>query len=224
MRRTFTIACAAMLVAGVGPPAVARAVSLEPTQLAVEQVATLTLRVPNNRDYTKTTKVELGLPPAVELFAAEQVPGWTTHLHRTDERVDQVTWIANSGEGPIPPFQFRDFEVSAVAHGKAGDQLVFGVVQNWANSERESWTGAPDERFPPPRLTLTRPVSVTPEDGTTHASGHPAAAVRTRASAGTDDDSGAPTWLAVLALVIGGAGLLSGLGALVATRRRPAAT
>jgi hypothetical protein len=37
-----------------------------------------------------------------------------------------------------------------------------------------------------------------------------------------DDDSGAPTWLAIVALVVGAAGLVAGLAGLSAARRRTA--
>jgi uncharacterized protein len=89
--------------------------------------------------------------------------------------------------------------------GEPGKSLTFKALQTYSSGEVVRWIGAPDADEPAPQVKLT---------ATSGGEGESAPA----AKADTSDDTGAPTWLAVLALVVGAGGLLAGAAALVSAR------
>jgi uncharacterized protein YcnI len=231
MRKTIAIATA---VAALAAPAAAQAhVTLQPKQVPAGGFARLDVRVPNERDDAATTKVEVKFPPGFAQVSTEPVPGWTIKVARrplakpvvdddgnkvTDE-VDTVTWTGDGAEGMIAPGQFRDFGLSVGLPDKAGTTLTFKALQTYDNGEVVRWIGPPDGDEPAPQVELTAAAADGHGAATTGAaSTTPAAAV----NASDDDGDGAPTWLAVLALVVGVLGLLAGIGGLMAARRRTA--
>ena len=113
----------------------------------------------------------------------------------------------------MKPGEFQDFGLSVGVPDKPGTKLTFKALQTYEGGEVVRWIGPPDADEPAPQVTLT----------TAGAEEEPVAAEP--ASASTDegqDDEGAPTWLAVVALVLGALGLLAGVSALAAGRRRSA--
>jgi hypothetical protein len=80
---------------------------------------------------------------------------------------------------------------------KPGISLTFKSLQTYSNGEVVRWIGATDADEPAPQVKLT--------SGTAE----PAAAPAQPADADDNSDSGAPTWLAVLALVVGALGLIA---------------
>jgi uncharacterized protein len=91
--------------------------------------------------------------------------------------------------------------------------LTFKALQTYSNGEVVRWIGPPDADEPAPQVKLT---AVNAEGKTAHAGDEAAAAGDAE---GEDDDSNT---LAVIALIVGGLGLLAGAGALLTARRRTA--
>jgi uncharacterized protein YcnI len=205
VRTTIAVAGAAMALAA---PAIAQAhVTLQPDEAPAGGFARLDVRVPNERDNASTTKVEVKFPPGFAHVSTEPVPGWTAkltmsklaepitdHGDKITEQVSTISWTGTGPRGRINPGQFQDFGLSVGLPDEPGKSLTFKALQTYGNGEVVRWIGAPDAEEPAPQVKLT-------------------------AAADTSDDTGAPTWLAVLALVVGAGGLLAGAAALVAARR-----
>ena len=224
---TKTIAATVAAAALALPASAAAHITLQPNEAPAGGYARLDVRVPNERDNADTTKVDLKLPHGFASASYEPVPGWTVKVTKeklakpvqTDdgevtEEVSRITW---SG-GAIKPGEFQDFGLSVALPDKApGTKLTFKAVQTYSNGDVVRWIGPPDADEPAPQVTLTA-------GGDDHHATEKAADTRPAAAttAGNDDDSGAPVWLAVVALVLGAAGLAAGAVALLGGRRRSA--
>lgn len=227
MRRTIAFAIA---VAALALPAAAQAhVTLQPKQVPAGGFTRLDVRVPDERDDADTTKVEVKFPPGFAQVLTEAVPGWTIKVAKrplakpvvnddgdkvTDE-VDTVTWTGDGKDGKIAPGQFRDFGLSVRLPDKPNTTLTFKALQTYSNGEVVRWIGGPDAEEPAPQVQLTAATGDAAAT-TQNAKVTPAAAV----TADSDTSDGAPTWLVVLALVVGVLGLLAGMVALTTARRR----
>jgi uncharacterized protein YcnI len=174
--------------------------------------ARVVFRVPNERPDASTTRLEVTFP-SDHRFASvsvQPVPGWTATTRKEkpavpteageDKSTEVVTSIAWEG-GAVQPGQFQEFPVSMGKLPTTNTKLVFKAVQTYSSGEVVRWIdvqqdGAPRPEHPAPTLSVaTPPVAAAP-------------------AAGTD----------TLGRVLGGAGLLAGLVALlmsVTARRRP---
>jgi uncharacterized protein len=229
MKRTITIACAAAALAA---PAAAQAhVTLQPDEAPAGGFTRLDVRVPNERDNASTTKVQVQFPPGFLFVSTEPIPGWTAdvkmrklakpveeHGEQISEEVDTITWTGSGAEGKIGPGQFRDFGLSLGVPDEPGKALTFKSIQTYDNGEVVRWINAPDsEEDPAPQVTLT--ASEGEHGAAEETDAEPAAAVTDDSG---DDDSGAPTWLTIVALALGAGGLIAGLAGLSAARRKTA--
>jgi uncharacterized protein YcnI len=204
-------------------PAVGAHVTLQPSEAPAGGFTRLDVRVPNERDNASTTKVVVQMPPGFLSVSNEPVPGWDTELtmrkldkpveqfgEQVTEEVGRITFTADDASA-IQPGQFQDFGLSlAVPEGKPGSMLTFKALQTYSNGEVVRWIGAPDSEEPAPQVELT----AAEEEGAPA----PAAAQPAAPAGGGEDDDG--NGLAIVALVVGAAGLAAGLTALFMTRRR----
>jgi uncharacterized protein len=235
MRKTITLACA---TAALAAPAAAQAhVTLQPNEQPAGGFARLDVRVPNERDNASTTKVEVKFPAGFAEVSTEPVPGWTTKVTKsklakpvtTDEgdkiteQVDTITWTGDGKQGSIQPGQFQDFGISVALPDKPGTSLTFKALQTYSNGEIVRWIGPPDADEPAPQVKLT--AAADDEHGASNqgtAQTQPAADIQADTSSSDSSDDGAPTWLSVLALVLGALGLAAGIAAWTVARRRTA--
>ena len=179
-------------------------VTLQPSEVPAGGFTRLDVRVPNETDNAGTTKVEVQFPPGFESVSTEPVPGWTAVVKKGQE-VDTVTWTGNGRTGIVKPGEFQDFGLSLATPDKPGTKLTFKALQTYDDGEVVRWIGPPDAEEPAPQVTLTQPTetaTATPADTTEE----------------EDDDDGAPVWLVIVALALGGLGLVAGVAGLV--RRR----
>lgn len=220
-RFTRSAALAALALASL-PAAASAHVTIHPDALPAGSFERLDVRVPNERDDASTKKVEVKFPAGFIFVSYEAVPGWHAEVkmakldtpveafgEQHTEQVDTVTYTA-TGRG-IAPGQFQDFGLSVGLPDKAGTTLTFKALQTYSGGEVVRWIGAPDADQPAPQVKLTA-------DTAAHAA--PAAA-----SSDDDDDGDSDSdALSVIALVVGGLGLLAGLPGLAIARRarRPA--
>jgi uncharacterized protein YcnI len=225
MRRT--ILAAAVLTVSMALPAVAGAhVTLQPTSLPAGAADTLlAVRVPNELDNASTVKLDLQLPPGFAAVSYEPNPGWTANVTKTklatpihtddgdiSEAVTRITWTGDGKDGSIPPGAFKDFGLSILVPGKAGDKLTFKAIQTYSNGKIVRWIGAPNSDTPAPTVDITA------------ASGaiHPAAAATPAPTAAPAAKSSSTNGLAITALIVGALGLAIGAAALMTSRRRGA--
>jgi uncharacterized protein YcnI len=150
----------------------------------------VSFRVPNERDNTATTQLEVDLPTDHPIASVQTraVPGWTSTVQKTTlakpittgdgrvtEAVSKITWTG----GKIPPGSFEEFDVSMGPLPTDTDQLVFKALQTYDNGEVVRWIdtapeGAPEPDHPAPVLKLT-PADVTPAATTSIGAGSSAA-------------------------------------------------
>jgi uncharacterized protein YcnI len=208
----------AVLVAAA--PAVAH-VTVNPSEANQGGFARLAFRVPNEKDDASTTRVAVQFPTdhPIAFVSVQPVPGWTYRVTkqtlaepiRSDdgevtEAVSQIVW---SG-GEIKPGEFQEFPVS-VGPLPATDSLEFKAVQTYSDGESVRWieptpASGEEPEHPAPVLKLAA-----------GGSGHGGTAEPM--SETNDDDSNT---LAIVALVVGAAGLLGAIASLARGRRAPA--
>jgi uncharacterized protein YcnI len=222
MLRTALISALAL---GAALPAAAQAhVTLQPNNAVAGAYTRLDVRVPNERDDASTNKVEVQFPDGFAAASYEPVPGWDVKVSKkklakpiqTDdgeitEGVDTVTWTAKSADDAIPPGAFQDFGLSVQIPGKAGDKLTFKALQTYGGGEVVRWIGAEDSDNPAPS------VSVTGADASAAPAATATPAATQAVSASTDDGDG--DGLAIVALIVGALGLITGVAGLLAARR-----
>ena len=223
-RVTMVLAAGAALA--IAPAAAQAHVTLQPESVPAGGFTRLDVRVPNELDDATTTKVEVQFPPGFLFASYEPVPGWAgaVEFRQLDEpaeafgeefseEVDTVTFTAE-GKG-IQPGQFQDFGLSLSIPDAPGETLTFPALQTYSNSEVVRWIGEPDSEEPAPTVTLTEPES--PAHGATEGEGGESDDEEHAESKGGEDDDGTDT-LAVVALIVGGLGLLLGIGAMARGR------
>jgi periplasmic copper chaperone A len=215
MRNKIWLAGGVALVATLALPGVVSAhVTVQPGEAPAGGFVVENVRVPTEEANASTTKVEVQFPDGFAEVSFQPVPGWQVKVKRTKlakpittdegdkltEQVSQVTW---SG-GKIAPGEFQDFPVSLQVPDKPGTTLTFKAVQTYDNGKVVRWIGPPDAEEPAPQ------VKVTAADAADTAS------TISTSSSGSDDESDT---LAIVALIVGGLGLLAGGAALLARRR-----
>jgi uncharacterized protein YcnI len=191
-------------------------VEIAPDAAPAGQDVRFDVRVPNERDNSATTKLDLKMPPGFVFVSYQPVAGWHVKVttqklarpvvsegERATERVSQITWTGSGSKGRIGPGQFQDFGLSAKIPGRPGQRLTFKALQIYDDGQVVRWIGPPDSDEPAPQVEVTSPSG----EGGGEAQG-----------GGNEDDSDTAT---VVALVVGGLALLLGGGALLRARGRP---
>jgi periplasmic copper chaperone A len=219
--RSYILGAALVAVLALAPTAFAH-VTLQPEEAPAGGFTRLDVRVPNERDDAGTTKVDVQFPPGFLFVSTEPVPGWDAEVtmrkldkpveqfgEQITEEVGRVTFTADGNANAIGPGEFRDFGLSVGVPDRAGSTLRFPAVQTYSSGEVVRWIGPPDAEEPAPQVKLTAAEA---EGG---AAAEPAAAQP--AADGGDDDGGSDT-LAIIALIVGIAGLAAGLAALFLRR------
>jgi periplasmic copper chaperone A len=214
--RSYILGAALVAVLALAPTAVAH-VTLQPEEAPAGGFTRLDVRVPNERDNADTTKVDVQFPPGFLSVSTEPVPGWNIKItkRKLDKPVEQfgeqvteeVGRVTFTG-GSIRPGQFQDFGLSLAVPDKPGSTVTFKAVQTYSNGEVVRWIGPPDSEEPAPQVKLTAAEA--------EAGGGGAQPAAPAAEEG-DDDGGSDT-LAIIALIVGIAGLAAGLAALFLRR------
>jgi len=221
MNRRILVAAGATAALAV-PTAAQAHVTLQPTQAPADGYTRMAVRVPNEEDAAATTKVVVQMPPGFAGVSYEPVAGWRTAVAtrklatpvktadgELTEEVSRVTFTA-TGKG-IAPGQFQDFGLSLRLPDKpAGTKLTFKALQTYSGGEVVRWIGAPESDRPAPQVTLTAAA----EEGQAAAPAPAGAA----AEQDDDDDGDGGNGLAIVALIVGALGLLTGGAALVRAR------
>lgn len=235
MNRRSRLLVAVMLIAAVVLIA-SRAwahVTINPDEAEQGGFGAFSFRVPNERDDSGTTALTIEFPAddPIPFVSVKPNPGWTATVERTPlpepvegeegeeitEAVSRITWTG----GRIGPGEFDEFDVSMGPLPETAE-LVFNALQTYESGEVVRWIeptppGGPEPEFPAPVLRL---VEGEGEHGGGGGEDEPENAEAAEGE-GDDDDSG--DTLAVVALIVGGLGLVAGVaGIVLGTRRRTA--
>jgi uncharacterized protein YcnI len=234
---------AALLAAGalLAPAATQAHISLHPNTIPAGAFATLDVHVPGEQEGTYVKKVDVLFPQGFTGVDYENVPGWSTHVieaklatpieedgETIDTEVSQIVWTWTGPLGKVDNGQFVQFPLSlAIPTGAAGKALEFRTVQTYSNGQAVHWISPSlTAEHPSPRINVTAKGGVIqdiagdeagPKAGQTAAS--PSAPASTPAAT-SSSGGGASKGLGIAALILGALGLIAGLAALVASRRR----
>lgn len=244
LRRTIMSASLAGATALAVPSAALAHVSFHPNAIPQGAFVTTELRVPNEEDRADVTAIRVKLPEGV--LDAEGAPpaGWSfsskTRKLATPIKTDDGTVTAEVTEvdftgGKIRPGEFGSFPIALGLPdaAKQGQVIGFPTLQTYSNGDVVRWIGSPSDEKPAPTIDVTAPgaaaLDVTGGDagppaklpanltgvaGTGAATARPAATVITKKETST---------LSILALIVGGLGLVAGAAALATRRPGPVA-
>ncbi|MEU8826197.1 YcnI family protein [Streptomyces sp. NPDC048636] len=215
-------------------------VSVQPGEAEKGGYSTVNFKVPNERDDSSTTKLEVTLPTDHPLASVmpQPVPGWDVkvtkkkldkpiemHGEKITEAVSKVTWTG----GKIEPGQFQQFPLSVGQLPEDADQLVFKALQTYDNKEVVRWIeepkeGAAEPENPAPVLKLVAPAEGS--DGHGAPGGHKddnkgegEDGKENAADSGGDSSDTTARVLGIAGIVVGAAGVAFGV---LASRRRSA--
>jgi periplasmic copper chaperone A len=233
---TLLLAASALLA-----PASAQAhISLHPNTIPAGAFATLDIRVPGEQEGAHVTKVDTLFPGGFTGVDYENVAGWTAKVIETrlatpikedgetiDTQVSQIVWSWTGPLGKVSNGQFINFPLSlAIPASASGKALEFRTVQTYSNGQIVHWIEPSlTAEHPAPRINVTAKGGLIeevagdeagPEAGQTGAANPTPAA----SSPTAKPSYGASKGLGIAALVLGALGLLAGLAALAASRRR----
>jgi uncharacterized protein YcnI len=220
MKRIMLVLVAMLGVALAAGPASAH-VTVDPAEASQGGFATVTFRVPNEKDTASTVQVEVEIPTdhPIASVSVQPVPGWTVTASKTTlskpitgddgpvtEAVSKIVWTG----GTIEPGQFQQFPVSMGPLPKTAS-ITFKTLQTYSDGDVARWiettpAGGAEPDHPAPALTLAKAAA---------GSDHHAAASSTAES--HDDDSS--DTLGIVAVVVGALGVILGGVALARTRR-----
>jgi len=240
MRRTrITLAILATGGALLAVPAAAQAhISLHPNTIPAGAFATLDVRVPGEQEGAYVKKVDVLFPSGFTSVNYENVPGWTAKIIETklvtpitkdgetiNTEVSQILWTWTGPLGKVSNGQFINFPLSLAIPDVAGQALEFRTIQTYSNGLLVHWIDPSlSAEHPAPRINVTAKGGVIediagheagPEAGQTPGSQSTPAPAAAKPSSG-----GASKGLGIVALILGALGLLAGLAALAAARRR----
>ncbi len=237
---------AALAVASLAAPAAAQAhISLHPNTIPAGAFATLDVRVPGEQEGAYVKKVDVLFPQGFTGVDYENVSGWSTKVIESklatpikedgetiDTEVSQIVWTWTGPLGKVENGQFIQFPLSlAIPDDATGNALEFRTVQTYSNGQVVHWIEPSlTAEHPSPRINVTAKGGVIedvagdeagPEAGQTAASSSPSAPAP--AAVKSSGGGGASKGLGVTALILGALGVIVGIGALAASRRRAGA-
>ena len=220
---TLAVATAAATVAALALPSAAAAhVTVNPNTATQGGYTKVSFRVPNEKDDANTVKLEIAIPTdkPIASVSIKPVPGWTAVTEtsklatpvKTDdgeitEGVSKITWTSDPAS-VIKPHQFQEFDVS-LGPLPAADQIVFKALQTYSDGEVVRWIDEPaagtEAEHPAPVLKLAKAGAA----ASTPASA--GAAQDAGATMNDDDSDGTAITLAAVGLLLGLAGLVTGV-------------
>ncbi len=220
MKKIMLVLVAMLGIALAAGPAFAH-VTVDPSEANQGGYATLTFKVPNEKDDASTVQIEVEIPTdkPIASVSVQPVPGWTATVTKTalptpveteggqvTEAVSKITWAG----GEIQPGQFQQFPVS-MGPLPESDSLVFKTLQTYSDGEVVRWieatpAGGEEPEYPAPVLSLEKAA-----EGADH---HAAAAddeAADEASATSDDhDDSSSDTLAIVAIAVAALGVILG--------------
>jgi uncharacterized protein YcnI len=209
-------------------------ITANPGEAPSDGYATLDFSVGHGCEESPTTQVRIQVPPSVPSVTPGVHPLWDVatkegkkdkvelHGETITRGVSEVSYTAKE---PLPADRLDLLTISAkLPAGEEGETVYFPTIQSCEKGQHR-WIQIPAEgesaddlEEPAPAVVLTAAEGghgAASEEGS---SAQPAASIQ--AASVSNDDDGAPMWLAITALAVGALGLLAGVGGLMAGRRR----
>jgi uncharacterized protein YcnI len=243
-RAAAAVVLTSAVVLAFGPAASAH-VTVSPGESAANGYTVLTFSVPHGCEELPTTEVKIQIPESIPQVTPTVNPNWQVEKVMTplDEPVDtgegealteRVSEVVYTATTPLPDGLRDSFELSMKMPDTPDETLYFPVVQVCEGGAETAWIEIPEEgateepEHPAPAVTLTA------AEGDGHGGGDAdeaeteadaatvdaeLAAEADDTAAGDDSDDGSSNTLAIIAIVIGVAGLAVGGVALARSSR-----
>ena len=193
MRRAAAYAAVLVATLALAPSAFAHA-ELFPSQIPSGDGVLLNLAVPNEKEDASTTQIQITMPADFDLEHVAQAPGWTatvTGMKMVDGEMEGGNSI--TWKGKLNGSELAVLGFTGVP--KKAQDYAFTVRQTYSDGSVVMWSG--DESSDTPAAHVT------------------ASAEESSSSSSSDSSK----TIAIVALIVGGLGLLIGGAALVAGRR-----
>ncbi|MDP9255563.1 MAG: DUF1775 domain-containing protein [Actinomycetota bacterium] len=193
MRRASAYAGVLVAALALAPSAFAHA-ELFPNEIPSGDGYLLNLAVPNEKENASTTQIQITMPADFDLEHVAPVPGWTVSVagqHMVNGEMGGGSSI--TWKGKLDGTQLAVLPFSGVP--KKAKAYAFTVRQTYSDGSVVVWSGDESSDTPAAHVTATAAAS----------------------SSGGGSDSGKT--IAIIALVVGGLGLLVGGAGLVSGRR-----
>jgi len=193
MRRAFAYAAVLVATLALAPSAFAHA-ELFPNQIPSGDGYLLSLTVPNEKEDASTTQIQITMPADFDLEHVAPVPGWSSTVSGM-KMVDGEMQGGNSitWKGKLNGTELAVLPFTGVP--KKAQDYAFTVRQTYSDGSVVVWSGDESSDTPAAHVTASAEES----------------------SSSSSSDSGKT--IAIVALIVGGLGLLIGGAALVAGRR-----
>ena len=193
MRRAAAYAAVLVATLALAPSAFAHA-ELFPNQIPSGDGYLLNLTVPNEKEDASTTQIQITMPADFDLEHVARVPGWTATV-TGQKMVDGEMEGGNSitWKGKLSGTELAVLPFTGVP--KKAQDYAFTVRQTYSDGSVVMWSGDESSDTPAAHVTATAEES---------------------SSSSSSDSS---KTIAIVALIVGGLGLLVGGAALVAGRR-----
>jgi uncharacterized protein YcnI len=176
----------ATLAALVLPAAAFAHARVSPADVVKGQLQLFTLAVPTEKEGAATTKIEFTPPPGFGIDSFVPSPGWTRVVKQTGSGEDAVVTRVTWSGGHVPTGEDATF--SFLADPASAKTYTFGVRQTYSDGTVVDWNGPESSDTPSPTLDA-------------------------HSSFGS---GGGGSTLTIVALVLGGAGVILGAIALFA--------
>ena len=193
MRRASAYAAVLVATLALAPSAFAHA-ELFPNQIPSGDGYLLNLAVPNEKENASTTQIQITMPADFDLEHVAPVPGWTATV-TGQKMVDGEMEGGNSitWKGKLSGTELAVLPFTGVP--KKAQDYAFTVRQTYSDGSVVMWSGDESSDTPAAHVTASAEAS---------------------SSSSSSDSS---KTIAIVALIVGGLGLLIGGAALVAGRR-----
>jgi periplasmic copper chaperone A len=213
-------------------------ITANPGEAPSDSYATLDFSVGHGCEESPTTEVRIQVPPSVPSVTPAVNPFWDVatkegkkdkvelHGETITRGVSEVIYTAKQ---PLAADRLDLLTMSVkLPAGEEGESVYFPTVQSCEKGQNR-WIQIPAEgesaeelEEPAPAVVLTAAEgghggASSSEEEQQQSSAQPAASVQ--AASVSSEDDGAPMWLAITALVVGGLGLVAGVGGWMAGRR-----
>lgn len=213
--RSFKTLAGALLVSlGVLSPIAIEAeghVQLRPTRAPAGDTTAFRLVFENERSDAQTEALDILLPVGVAYDGSQRAARWSASAR------GRRLVLRRPANERLDPGEIRRLPVALALPNRAGDILVFKVLQRYSDGQTVRWIGPPDAVEPAPRVTLTEASTRESPSSASPDSSEPA----TPPAEGTgevQDEEGGTDWLPVAGGLLG-VGVV-GLAAFALVRRR----
>src|SRR5215471_21282842 len=108
-----------------------------------------TMRVPNEKDSSSMTQIEVQFPAGLEVYGYEPKQGWKVDLKKdANGKITGAVWTGNLG-----PHEFLEFGLLGV-NPKAAASLVWKTTQTYSDGTREEYSSARGSKLQAPVVAV----------------------------------------------------------------------